>query len=108
MSDGLRNRIGPRSTAHCTSGVFGASLQELSITGELGLSSCPWVAFAVCSVGFARTSTPQNVPKPSSSRKPPRKKAARRNETPRSKKADRQEDFFFMDRMESRLVKPHS
>ena len=77
-----------------------ASLRELSITEELGLRLCPWAAFAVCSLGFARPSTPENVPKPSSSRKTPGKKAARRSKTPRSKKADRQEDFVFMDRME--------
>src|SRR5438046_10289255 len=100
MPDGLRSRIGPPSTAHWSPGAFGASLRELWITRELGLGFCPWVAFAVCSVGFARTSRPENVPKPSSSRKTAGKKAARRNETHRLKKADRQENLFFMDRLD--------
>src|SRR5436190_21291214 len=82
MAGGLRNRIGPRSTAHWSPGVFGASR-------ELGSRFWSWVAFAVCLVGFAPTSRPANVPKPSSSRKTPEKKG-----------------FFSIDRMELRLVKP--
>src|SRR5262249_22494727 len=91
MPAGLSNRIGPRSTAHWSLGVFGASLWELSITEELGLKLCPWAAFAVCFVGFARTSRPENAHKPSNSRKTPEKKV-----------------FFPIDRTELRLVEPRS
>src|SRR6266536_5126365 len=88
IPDGLRSRIGPRSTAHWSPGSCVASLRELWITGELGSRSCPWAAFAVWFVGFARSTRLENAPKPSSSRKTPGKK-----------------DFFFMDRMELRLVR---
>src|SRR5262245_13631508 len=91
MPAGLSNRIGPRSTAHWSLGVFGASLWELSITRELGLRLCPRAPFAVCFVGFARTSRPENAHKPSNSRKTPEKKA-----------------FFPIDRTELRLVEPRS